>query len=301
MDEPQRVEGTGPDIEAAIANGLAKLGLTRKTARFIVDETMEPNRGLFGLGKREAHVKLTVYAIIKPPEPKQEAPAPPPAPAREQPQPRPRQEESAPSRSSGRNQQPRQAPRQQQPRPPRQKSPHRDEDEAGLPELKQHAPAADDDEARVSLETLQELLAKMRIDANVASYYVDAADDNEQGPLVLQVTGRDLGILIGRRGETLAALQYITRLIVSRELQKRVNLVVDVERYKQRREQRLYKLALSMAKQAANQKRTVKLEPMPAYERRIVHLALRDRTDVYTESEGEGDSRRVTIIPVQDR
>ncbi|MBN2470984.1 MAG: single-stranded DNA-binding protein, partial [Anaerolineae bacterium] len=74
-----------------------------------------------------------------------------------------------------------------------------------------------------------------------------------------------------------------------------------VEHYKARREQRLHSLALRMAKQAAQRGRTVKLEPMPAYERRIIHLSLRDRTDVYTESVGEGDDRKVTIIPVQDR
>ncbi len=162
-------------------------------------------------------------------------------------------------------------------------------------------PADDDEEARVAVETLQELLTKMGITATITANYAAPADDNETGPLVLQITGKDLGTLIGRRGETLSALQYITRLIVSRELQRRANIVVDVEQYKSRREKRLHSLALRMAKQATQRGRTVNLEPMPAYERRIIHLSLRDRTDVYTQSVGEGDSRKVTIVPVIDR
>ena len=176
-----------------------------------------------------------------------------------------------------------------------------DQDDDAGEEAPTRVPAPDDDEARVAVETLQELLSKMQIEAQVTAYYVEAADENEEGPLVLQVSGRDLGMLIGRRGETLADLQYITRLIVSRDLQRRANLVVDVERYKSRRERRLRSLALRMAKQATQRGRTVTLEPMAAYERRIVHLALRDRTDVYTQSVGEGDERKVTIVPVQDR
>jgi len=151
------------------------------------------------------------------------------------------------------------------------------------------------------VETLQEILGKMGINASVEASYAEPADENESGPLVLQVTGKDLGVLIGRRGETLAALQYITRLIVSRELQRRTDLVVDVEHYKARREQRLQSLALRMAKQATQRGRTINLEPMPAYERRIIHLSLRDRTDVYTESVGEGENRKVTIVPVKNR
>jgi spoIIIJ-associated protein len=106
-----------------------------------------------------------------------------------------------------------------------------------------------------------------------------------------------LSELIGRRGETLASLQYVTRLITSRELQRRANIVVDVAGYKRRRTMKLNELARRMADQAINQKRTITLEPMPPYERRIVHLALRDREDVLTKSVGEGQSRKVTIVP----
>jgi spoIIIJ-associated protein len=153
-----------------------------------------------------------------------------------------------------------------------------------------------DDDARVGLATLQELLAKMQITAQVTIYRAQMTE-GEQAPWVLQIRGRDLGVLIGRRGETLTALQYITRLIASRELQRRINIVLDVEGYKSRREEMLRRLAKRMADQAVQTGRTVVLEPMPPYERRIVHLALRDHPEVTTESIGEGDHRKVTIIP----
>ncbi len=153
-----------------------------------------------------------------------------------------------------------------------------------------------DEDARVGLATLQELLEKMHIKAQVEVLRA-AAPEGESAPWVLQIHGQDLGVLIGRRGETLSALQYITRLIASRELQRRANIVLDVEGYKARREKVLQRLAQRMADQAVRTGRIVSLEPMPPYERRIVHLALRDRPDVTTESVGEGARRKVTIIP----
>ena len=103
--------------------------------------------------------------------------------------------------------------------------------------------------------------------------------------------------MIGRRGETLNALQYITRLIVSRELQRRVNIVLDVEGYKLRREASLQRLARNMADQARKLGRVMSLEPMPPNERRIIHITLRDDQTVRTESVGMGNRRKVTIIP----
>ncbi|GAB4415268.1 MAG: KH domain-containing protein [Anaerolineae bacterium] len=153
-----------------------------------------------------------------------------------------------------------------------------------------------DEDARVGRETLQELLERMHVKASVSVYRAQAAD-NEVAPWVLEIEGPDLGALIGKRGETLAALQYITRLIASRELQRRANIVVDVEGYKVRREKQLRRLAQRMAEQAVQLGRTVALEPMPPYERRVVHLALRDHPQVTTQSVGEGDRRKVTIVP----
>jgi spoIIIJ-associated protein len=114
---------------------------------------------------------------------------------------------------------------------------------------------------------------------------------------VLDVQGDDLDPLIGRRGETLAALQYIARLILSKQFGRNVDLVVDVQGHKQRREDQLRRMARRMAEQAAERQRVMSLEPMPANERRIIHLELREHPDVTTESVGDGDRRKVTIIP----
>jgi spoIIIJ-associated protein len=152
-------------------------------------------------------------------------------------------------------------------------------------------------EAALAKEVLQELLQHMSITADVAVHRAESAPAEGAPPWVLDIQGQDLGILIGRHGETLDALQYVTRLIVSRELQGRANIVLDVEGYKTRREGALRKLAHTMASQARQMGRTMTLEPMPPNERRIIHITLRDDDTVTTESVGNGDQRRVTIIP----
>jgi spoIIIJ-associated protein len=126
---------------------------------------------------------------------------------------------------------------------------------------------------------------------------VVSSDPQEVSPLLLNVVGDDLGGLIGRRGETLRDLQFMVRLIVSRKIGVWPNVVVDVESYKGRREETLRSLAERMADQARRTERPVVLEPMPAHERRIIHLALRDAPGVHTESTGEGEHRKVQIFP----
>ncbi|MBN1401709.1 MAG: hypothetical protein JXA74_12775, partial [Anaerolineae bacterium] len=118
----------------------------------------------------------------------------------------------------------------------------------------------------------------------------------EVSPVVLNIVGDDLGMLIGRRGDTLRDLQFVVRLLVSRKLGVWPNLVLDVEGYKARRVESLRALAKRMADQARETGRPVILEPMPAYERRIIHLALRDDPDVYTESTGKDEHRKVQIL-----
>lgn len=152
-------------------------------------------------------------------------------------------------------------------------------------------------EAKIARAALVELLEHMEVDADVDVYHAKPAPHEDDAPWILDVRGNDLGILIGRHGETLNALQYITRLIVSRELQRRANIVVDVEGYKARREDSLRKLAGRMADKAVQSGRTVTLDPMPPNERRVIHVVLRGDSRVETESIGSGDSRRVTIIP----
>ncbi len=150
--------------------------------------------------------------------------------------------------------------------------------------------------AEVARQTLAELLGKMGIECEVVIRKEETAE-TQDSPTTLDVLGGDLSILIGRRGEVLSALQYVTRLIVSREVEQWVNVVVDIERYKQRRANSLQQLAQRIAERVASTKQPVALEPMPPNERRVIHVALHDHPSVTTQSVGKGDSRKVTIIP----
>jgi spoIIIJ-associated protein len=138
-----------------------------------------------------------------------------------------------------------------------------------------------EDVTEIALETLRNLLELMGIQADVV---VQEASGDEMSPVFLDVSGENLGILIGRQGETLRDLQYVTRLIVSRKLQRWANVVVDVEGYKRRRQRTLSELAERMAKKVIAEGRPVTLEPMPAHERRIIHMALRDHESVMAEA-----------------
>lgn len=156
-------------------------------------------------------------------------------------------------------------------------------------------PKPEEEVTLVANEVLERLLAGMGIEAQVRLRPTDLSEG--PNPIVLDITGENLGILIGRRGETLLALQYITRLIVNRRLHQWAEIIVDVEGYKKRRESSLTQLALRMADRATLLGQAVSLEPIPAHERRIIHLALRDHEKVTTESVGEGDLRKVVIFP----
>jgi spoIIIJ-associated protein len=151
----------------------------------------------------------------------------------------------------------------------------------------------------VAREALEGLLGRLGVEASVN---LEEKPPFESGTgaaevITINVTGDDLGILIGRRGQTLAALQHIVRLMVAHRIKARVPIVIDVEGYKQRRYEALQALARRMAEQVRERKKPFALEPMPAYERRIIHLALADDPDVTTESTGVGEVRKVVIMP----
>jgi len=149
----------------------------------------------------------------------------------------------------------------------------------------------------VAQETVSELLEKMQIQAQVNASYGEVDDVRGTRAILVDITGNDLSVLIGKRSETLNALQYIARLIVSKELGDNITLVIDVEGYRTRRERQLRQLAHRMAEQALKTGRKQTLEPMPPNERRIIHMELRDDAHVTTESFGEEPHRKVTIIP----
>ncbi len=166
-------------------------------------------------------------------------------------------------------------------------------------EKKPASPASyngEDPVLRVARETVSELLEKMQVGAQVTSTFTDTVDENGEAGVLVEVTGDDLSILIGRKSETLNSLQYVTSLIIGKKLSRWIPLMIDVEGYRGRRERQLKQLALRMAEQAVATGRRQILEPMPANERRIVHLALRDHPQVMTESTGEEPNRKLTIV-----
>jgi spoIIIJ-associated protein len=149
----------------------------------------------------------------------------------------------------------------------------------------------------VAQETVSELLNKMQVQAQVEASYGEVDEMRGKRAILVDITGKDLSVLIGKRSETLNALQYITRLIVCKELGENVTVVLDVEGYRTRRERQLRQLAHRMAEQAIKTGRKQILEPMPPNERRIIHMELRNDEHVTTESYGEEPHRKVTIIP----
>jgi spoIIIJ-associated protein len=149
--------------------------------------------------------------------------------------------------------------------------------------------------AQIALDTVRALVDRIGVSADVRLR--QRGDGSSENPILIDIEGEHVGLLIGRRGSTLQALQYITRLIVSRQTHEWTNIVLDVDGYRRRRERSLTELAHRMAERVRRNGRPIALEPMPPNERRIIHMALRDDPTVTTRSVGEGDKRKVTIRP----
>jgi len=160
-------------------------------------------------------------------------------------------------------------------------------------------PEADDDITDIAEGVLKRLIEAMGVSATVRVHNQTASEleGTAPTPIAFDVMCDDVGILIGRRGQTLACLQHIVRLIVSHQTRSALPIVIDVDGYKERRCESLRALAQRMAEQVSLKRAPFTLEPMPAYERRVVHLALSDNPDVTTRSIGLGDERRVVIEP----
>ena len=271
------VDITASTVEEAIDHGLELLGLTRSQAEVEILE--HPRAKILGFGGRDALVRIKKEGYVVP-EAVEEKPAPKAEPKAEE-KPAPKAESKKPAKKA---------------EPKAEKAP-----EAPKAEEKSAAQKGDlsEDEQviAVATEVVTELLTKMRIQAEVNAHFVDPEDEHDEKLLWVDVEGDDLSILIGRRSETLNALQYISSLIINKQMGKLVPLMIDVQGYRNRRTKQIKGLALRMAEQCVKQNRRQMLEPMSAHERRIVHLALRNHPEVYTESVGEGSSRKVTILP----
>jgi spoIIIJ-associated protein len=274
--EDRSIEVSAPDVEEAIEYGLAQLGLSREEAHIeIVDAG---SRGLFGIGAREAIVRL--------------APS-------DQPFLSPAATEPAPEESEQAQPESMTAPEPTAERDPAQEAdlvPAEEPEHDLMPETDTDYALSQDQVADVARQTLIELLDKMGMECQVTIRHEEPTD-GQSAPVSLDIQGKDADELIGRQGDVLNALQYIARLVVSREVEHWVNLVVDVQRYKQRRAKSLQQLAERIAERVARTKQPVALEPMPPNERRVIHVALHDHPAVTTQSVGKGDSRKVTIIP----
>jgi len=150
------------------------------------------------------------------------------------------------------------------------------------------------DVIRVARETIDELISLMDVDVMCN---LRQAESEEVGGPLFEIEGDDSGLLIGRKGETLRSLQFMVRFLVSRKMGERANLSVDVEGYDDRRRQSLSSLANRVAQRVVKTGRSIELEPMNPRERRLVHITLSENGDVYTESSGTGEGRRVVISP----
>jgi spoIIIJ-associated protein len=283
-DKRATLEIIAPTVEEAVAKGLADLGLPEDAVE--VEVLDQGSRGLFGLGSRHARIRLAVKSdqqiSARPPAPAPEAPAPAPRPAP------PRERVERQERQEAR---PAPAEEKVEDRPRAVQAPVERVEES-LPEDGEEA-----HELCVARETVSELLEKMRVTARVTARFGEADDDKSRVPIHVDVRGDDLSILIGRRAETLNALQYISNLIISKELGHSGSVIIDVEGYRSRREGQIRQLARRMADQAVKTGRRQVLEPMSPSERRIIHMELRSNPQVYTESVGEEPRRKVTILP----
>lgn len=252
-DNRTNLEVIAPSIEEALAQGLSELGLTEKDVDIEVLD--EGSRGLFGIGSRQARIRITIKSL---------------------------------SEIDG----------EEQTVIDGEFSDESTNVEAVAPAANKRAKSLQEDiTLHVAQETVSELLDKMKVIAEVSASFGEPEDARSRIPVRVEIHGNDLSILIGRQAETLNALQYIASLIVAKEMGQPVTLVLDVEGYRQRREQQIRQLARRMADQAINTQRRQVLEPMPANERRIIHIELRDNPLVSTESIGEDPHRKVTIIP----
>jgi len=260
MNEKTTLEIIAPTVEEALAQGLAQLGLTADAVS--VEVLDSGNKGLFGLGKPQVRVRLTV----NPPA----GTVPDVSEVKEV-----RTESAAVKKEAKRVVQ-----TQEKPASVKEAEPQLE-----------HDPLLDHTEAVVS-----KLLHLLNLEAQVSAHY-GAPGRDERRNINVDIRGNDLSVLIGRRSETLSAFQYVASLIIGKETEQFVQLTVDVEGYRDRREKQLVQMAKRMADQVAKSGRRQTLEPMPSDERRIIHIALRDHPDVTTESTGDDPYRKVTIVP----
>ena len=283
VEKRTSLEVIAPSVEEAIAKGLEELGIPEDAVE--VEVLDAGSKGLFGIGTRQARVRLMIKTI-----PRDEFTSPPLVrlAAEKKPERIPAAEVEPIGEITG---------------------PGKELFEA-IPEVEEEVTASEEKTAiiegesleqkslQVARDTVQLLLQKMKVRARVTARFGVSEDEQRRPQLQVDINGDDLSVLIGHHAETLNALQYITSLILNKQVGRSVPLVVDVEGYRARRSEQIRRLAQRMADQAIKTGRRQMLEPMPASERRLVHIELRNNPDVKTESIGEEPRRKVTIVPL---
>lgn len=277
-DEIVTVEATGRTVAEAIQKALDELGLEEDEVE--VEVLSEGSRGVLGIGAGEARVRVTSLPYEDDEEYDEED---------EQPGDEV-EEENEVAPPGNRRYEPAAAELPRQPAPAAPTREHRFDPEA--------QPVGE-----IARQVLVDLLARMEMPAQVSLDAAELDEDPSQGSgqglpsIELSVSGEFMGILIGRHGDTLAALQFLLGLLVSRQAERRVRVTVDIEGYRERRARLLRDMAMRAAERAARYRQPIFLDPMIPSERRIVHLTLQDHPAVATHSIGEGDSRRVVVSP----
>ncbi|MBR0228423.1 MAG: protein jag [Clostridia bacterium] len=294
-------------IEEAVSQGLEHLGVSLGDVK--VDVIEEGSKGLFGLfGSRPAKVRLTLMEddqpvenvahsiladVLKEEEPKQQPKAPEKAAAKPEKAvkaEKPAKPAKAKKEAAEGEEAEKPAPKPRKPREPKAaKAPKEPKEPVEAKEIVPAEQADRETAAGRAQEFLQDLTQLMGVNVSVA------VKTDEEGNVRVNMDGDTLGILIGRRGETLDALQYLTSLRVNRGQSNYTRVTLDTEGYRAKREEALVRLANRMANRAQKTGRKVSLEPMNPYERRILHSALQDHPAVTTHSEGEEPNRHVVI------
>jgi len=316
MSNNDSVEVSSATVEQAISEALRQLSAAEDDV--VIEVLATPRSGLLGLGARDARVRVsrrtdmaatsgvTAPPPAPPPPRREQAPAPPrsEAPRREAPvaaqQPT---SEAAPARPAPPPPRPPREPRperERQQRPPRrERTQDRGSEDLSVDSAMDDVGDADRRTANVDeqVQEASELLAQILELMNEKSEIRRGEGDRES--LELEIKGDGSGILIGRHGQTLDALEYLLNRIVARRIKDAMPILIDTEAYRARRRQQLHRMALSIAERAKREHEPMKLDPMPPRDRRIVHLALKDDPMITTRSAGEGFLRTVEIVPIE--
>ena len=259
------IEATGKTIEDAVRSGLVRLGLMEEEVT--IEVLAEPKSGFLGFGSKPAKVRLTEKARKNAPiydiEEEEERKAAPPA--------APKTAEAAPAEDLT----------------------------AEVPEEPVEEPAAGEAEPAEETFTAEEAAAKAKafLQDVLRNMGIEVMIEKmiKSDKIILHLHGKNLSILIGKHGQTLDALQYLTNLTTNQGEETRHFIMLDVENYRQRREETLKQLAVRLAGRVKRSGEKVVLEPMNGYERKIIHVALQNEAHVRTESEGQDPYRHVVI------